>query len=243
MSSLRKSQSTIRVPSPFFDIPLPEFDDCVHQKGKSPTAFRPSGLAHEPLPIVPHEGRVPYITSDTMHRLLSGEYCHHFNEIYVVDCRFAYEFDGGHILNAMNINNPSLLKDRFFHTILSKAAIIFHCEFSQCRGPEMAAFFRKLDRKMNESSYPKLHYPNVYILQGGFSEFWRLNSADVEGTYVRMLDEAARATGELVAANAAFKENFQRAKDGLESDTVGRHAIDPSVLSPKRLWRRRITTT
>jgi len=60
----------------------------------------------------------------------------------VIDCRFDYEYQGGHINNAINITDPEVMKDFFLKdraTIerLMQTVVIFHCEFSQKRGPAM----------------------------------------------------------------------------------------------------------
>ena len=51
-----------------------------------------------------------------------------------------------------------------------RIVIIFHCEFSSKRGPRMCRFVRERDRAMNE--YPKLYYPELYILKGGYKDFF-----------------------------------------------------------------------
>ena len=53
----------------------------------------------------------------------------------------------------------------------SKKKIIFHCEFSQARGPKMYQLLRSYDREINYFQYPKLTYPNLCILEGGYSHF------------------------------------------------------------------------
>lgn len=52
-----------------------------------------------------------------------------------------------------------------------RVLLIFHCEFSSERGPRMCRFIRKRDRAINE--YPRLHYPELYILKGGYKEFFQ----------------------------------------------------------------------
>jgi len=47
--------------------------------------------------------------------------------------------------------------------------IIFYCEFSSERGPKMYNFFRSIDRRHNK--YPRLHYPHIYLLKGGYCQF------------------------------------------------------------------------
>ena len=53
----------------------------------------------------------------------------------IVDCRFDYEYEGGHIENAININDPKEMEALFFkdkETVekMMRKVIIFHCEFS-----------------------------------------------------------------------------------------------------------------
>lgn len=54
---------------------------------------------------------------------------------------------------------------------LKNKKIIFHCEFSQCRGPKLYNLFRNFDRETNFQNYPDLTYPNIYLLEGGYSLF------------------------------------------------------------------------
>lgn len=51
-----------------------------------------------------------------------------------------------------------------------RLVLVFHCEFSSERGPRMCRFVRQKDRMMN--LYPNLHYPELYILKGGYKEFF-----------------------------------------------------------------------
>jgi hypothetical protein len=49
--------------------------------------------------------------------------------------------------------------------------IIFHCEFSQKRGPRALRALRNMDREINQSRWPYIFYPEVYILEGGYRNF------------------------------------------------------------------------
>lgn len=49
--------------------------------------------------------------------------------------------------------------------------IVFHCEFSSQRGPKMWQFVRKLDRNMNIEDYPRLDFPQIFVLKGGYDQF------------------------------------------------------------------------
>ena len=50
--------------------------------------------------------------------------------------------------------------------------LIFHCEFSSERGPKMSRFLRDQDRELNKDCYPRLNYPEMYILEGGYKAFY-----------------------------------------------------------------------
>jgi hypothetical protein len=64
------------------------------------------------------------------------------------------------------------LKDRSTIEILMNTVIIFHCEFSQKRGPEMYSTLREIDRRLHMSFYPQLFFSEIYILEGGYKEFY-----------------------------------------------------------------------
>ena len=49
--------------------------------------------------------------------------------------------------------------------------LIFYCEFSSVRAVDCFSDFRSADRTFNQFRFPKLSYPNVRILRGGYFEF------------------------------------------------------------------------
>lgn len=125
------------------------------------------------------EGRhqdLKYITPEMMDEVLSGKFRDRIERCVIVDCRYPYEYEGGHIKGAVNLPleqdvEEFLLKRPIVPSSEDKRVIvIFHCEFSSERGPRMCRFVRKQDRNSNE--YPKLHYPELYILKGGYKEFF-----------------------------------------------------------------------
>jgi M-phase inducer tyrosine phosphatase len=130
-------------------------------------------------PVLPHffqEGQpdsIPRITKETLLEVLDGTYSSHYDQRMIIDCRFEYEFEGGHIDGAVNFNDKELLTSRLFEASLpGKTLLIFHCEYSAHRAPIMARHVRKQDRATNVEQYPKLSYPEVYILDGGYSKFF-----------------------------------------------------------------------
>ncbi|KNE64367.1 hypothetical protein AMAG_09393 [Allomyces macrogynus ATCC 38327] len=57
----------------------------------------------------------------------------------VIDCRFPFEYEGGHIQTAININRFEVLDAMFTKnpTPMHSTVLIFHCEFSSHRAPAM----------------------------------------------------------------------------------------------------------
>ncbi|AFM98112.1 Mitotic phase inducer phosphatase [Encephalitozoon hellem ATCC 50504] len=103
------------------------------------------------------------ISVDVAKQVIEGVY----NIDYlVIDCRFPYEFQGGHIVNAVNISSTKELGLLFRRP----KALIFHCEFSSIRAPRLAQYLRNMDRMKNP--YPLLTIPEVYVMEGGYRKFY-----------------------------------------------------------------------
>ncbi|XP_049725515.1 M-phase inducer phosphatase 2 isoform X2 [Elephas maximus indicus] len=117
-----------------------------------------------------------YISPETMVALLTGKFSNIVERFVIVDCRYPYEYEGGHIKTAVNLPlerdaENFLLQSPITACSLDKRVIlIFHCEFSSERGPRMCRFIRERDRAAND--YPSLYYPEMYILKGGYKEFF-----------------------------------------------------------------------
>ncbi|KAL4612864.1 M-phase inducer phosphatase 1-like isoform X1 [Arapaima gigas] len=162
------------------------------------------------------------VSAQTVASLLQGKYCNAVESFLIVDCRYPYEYQGGHIMGAINLHSEAQVQEVLFHNPASvlkqppwdthavraaptaphpemedspgqggstkpntadsptrvrpsppnselRKLIIFHCEFSSHRGPQLCRYLRKLDRRLNV--YPQLFYPELYILQGGYREF------------------------------------------------------------------------
>lgn len=135
---------------------------------------------------------LPRIDEHEMHKIVSGQYDSEFDDYIVIDCRFPYEFDGGHIVNAINISSKNDLEMRFInHRLLEsrKRLLIFHCEYSIFRGPTMAGHLRKADRIFNSDNYPRLLYPDIVVLEGGYKKFFDSHKEwCVPQAYVEMKD-------------------------------------------------------
>ncbi|NXL85309.1 MPIP1 phosphatase, partial [Alectura lathami] len=117
-----------------------------------------------------------YIDSEMIVAVLTGKFASFIKECVIIDCRYPYEYEGGHIKGAVNLHMEEdvenfLLKKPILPSENKRVIVVFHCEFSSERGPRMCRFVRERDRLGNE--YPNLHYPELYILKGGYRDFFQ----------------------------------------------------------------------
>lgn len=150
------------------------------------------------LPVLANSGEptaLPRIDCKTLSDVLDGQYSHIFDETMIIDCRFEYEYEGGHIDGAVNHCEREALADKLFdpytdYSSHKKTLLVFHCEYSELRAPRMAEFIRSRDRAVNEDNYPRLTYPEVYVLHGGYSSFYEsYKSRCFPQNYLRMESE------------------------------------------------------
>ena len=112
---------------------------------------------------------------------MSGAYANTIDHVTVIDCRYPYEYEGGHIEGAVNLYTKALIQAFPEDTVTSfskKHVLIFHCEFSLERGPKIVRHLRALDREANQDSYPRLNFPEVYLMEGGYKAFYELHHVD-----------------------------------------------------------------
>uniref|UniRef100_A0A8R1E1V9 M-phase inducer phosphatase n=1 Tax=Caenorhabditis japonica TaxID=281687 RepID=A0A8R1E1V9_CAEJA len=140
------------------------------------------------------------ITAKTLCEVMNGMSRNAFDEKYVlIDCRYPFEYQGGHIRNAINFYNRDNVAQLFFddqgNRVINKIPI-FYCEFSQKRGPSMAYALRADDRKRNIKIYPRCTYEEMYVLDQGFRNFHKVAASNEsnhlvepnEYEYVEMTD-------------------------------------------------------
>jgi len=125
--------------------------------------------AHPSLPIESSQNGMRYICPSTVCNLLEGRYEKKF---FIIDCRFDYEFDGGHIQDAINIKTEEEVESTLLREPSEEIMLVFHCEFSSHRAPRLYQYLRKKDRELHTESYPKLFYPELYVIQGGYKRFF-----------------------------------------------------------------------
>eukprot|EP00457_Paulinella_chromatophora_P000788 gb/GEZN01000788.1/.p1 GENE.gb/GEZN01000788.1/~~gb/GEZN01000788.1/.p1 ORF type:complete len:1042 (+),score=139.30 gb/GEZN01000788.1/:175-3300(+) len=146
------------------------------------------------LPSIPRGAAEPIkrVSADTIAAVLRGEYSEQLQRVYILDCRYEYEYAGGHIIGAIHMDSRERL-EHFLEEKLRessptcKLGIVFHCEFSSNRAPFASRIFRELDRQAHE--YPQLGFPEVVILEGGYREFFKsFPSLCTPQAYVSMWD-------------------------------------------------------
>ncbi|KAF7287789.1 hypothetical protein GWI33_003420 [Rhynchophorus ferrugineus] len=127
------------------------------------------------------------INGSTLRKLMRGEYSDKVTTFKIVDCRYPYEYEGGHITGAMNVYTHNQC-EQLLEDCIGVDILIFHCEFSAERGPNLSRHLRKEDRRRNAESYPFLCFPEVYILEGGYNKFYSEDSSYCSpNKYVQMI--------------------------------------------------------
>ncbi|XP_052792009.1 M-phase inducer phosphatase 1-like [Mya arenaria] len=112
----------------------------------------------------------PEILADVIHGCFNDV----IGDVTIIDCRYPYEFEGGHIRGAVNCYTKDDVNSLLQKPVADdkRHVLIFHCEFSSERGPKMYRFLRAQDRMLNSDSYPRLNFPEVYLLHGGYKAFF-----------------------------------------------------------------------
>ncbi|XP_062510423.1 M-phase inducer phosphatase-like [Corticium candelabrum] len=178
--------------NPFFTHEVSPIRRCYSMPFTSPLIDQAFGIGCEDadligdftkphaLPIVNSNKALKNITVQTLSELMNQEYESEIGRYVIVDCRYPFEYSGGHIKGSKNL----YLKDQIEHFFMQeplklpqdgrRLVIIFHCEFSSERGPTMCKYLRERDRSFHASKldYPTLYYPEMYLLFGGYKVFY-----------------------------------------------------------------------
>ena len=96
------------------------------------------------LPVVVDNRNLRAISAHTVADVLQGRYEDKVSTCTFVDCRYPFEYEGGHIPGAMNLYTKEHItevfikgtdcRDQATHTA-GRNIVIFYCEFSMMRGP------------------------------------------------------------------------------------------------------------
>jgi len=166
----------------------------------------PDGSRLYGLPTMSSGSKHPNLrsmTSDTLADVVNGKHKDIINSCRIIDARYAFEFEGGHIKGAENWQHGE--DDTFLKAFLpeqpltstptlnltdndKRDILVFHCEFSSQRGPDFYNKLRESDRNLNMSVYPALVYPECYLLHLGYKEFYKHYPELCTGRYTEMVD-------------------------------------------------------
>jgi len=161
-----------------------------------------------------------------------------YDRVHVLDARFEYEYDGGHIGGAINVTTHAQAEDMLVKCVQgvplnaapaaavaassspvpartgSRVCVLIHCEFSKKRGPKCFSFLRQRDRMLNTHTYPGLHFPEMYVIAGGYLAFFTQNTAasSADSSPISAKPLAAAAAGAAQSsAPAAMSSSLARA--------------------------------
>ncbi|XP_055954624.1 M-phase inducer phosphatase 1-A-like [Patella vulgata] len=169
-----------------------------------------------------HGGYKTFYEHNQLTDLFGGEYNQFHTSFTIIDCRYPYEYNGGHIQGAVNIYTKQSIDVLLQRSEKNRPQIlIFHCEFSSQRAPTLLRYLRSQDRVLNSQNYPRLYYPEVYILHGGYKTFYEHNQDLCHpSSYVPMLHEDYRS--ELHHIRTVTKSQTEREKTRGKSKTMSR---------------------
>ncbi|KAG0139452.1 hypothetical protein CROQUDRAFT_54704 [Cronartium quercuum f. sp. fusiforme G11] len=174
---------------------------------------------------VPQDG-LKRINGQSLDDLLMGKYEKVISKVLVIDCRSQYEYEGGHIKGAVNVDSKSVVDQMFFgqdgvkmdldetdddgkvkkKKVEKKKVLVFHCEFSSVRGPATALYLRETDRRLHGTDSKDLMYSEVYVLEGGYKAYHVSSPEHCEGRHLPM-------PSEFNAGNPNFDINQFRLKE------------------------------
>ena len=151
VSHVRKPSNPLQRPRKQFRRSLSMFEHPEDVMKQEKAAFSAATLESimdiDDLPTLrlPHfnsdEESLPRITKDTMVDVLDGKYGQCYERSIIIDCRFEYEYEGGHINGAINVNDKERLATQLFESLpQERTLLIFHCEYSAHRAPIMCVW-------------------------------------------------------------------------------------------------------
>ncbi|KAG9412359.1 cell division cycle- protein [Aphanomyces cochlioides] len=203
------------------NIPPPEMHASLNRSLSSPGPLADVEVYTPLLPVIKSTKHpdLNVLAPSTVKKLINGD----FDSVlkggfHLVDCRFKHEYNGGTLQGAKSLALPQDVEKEFFNPPLkssSHTALIFFCEFSAKRAPKMARHVRNLDRRLHAEVYPKLHYPELYVIDGGYKHcFESIQDLCEPCAYVPMThkDHADACKKELSALRASWKRHQSSSK-------------------------------
>jgi rhodanese-related sulfurtransferase len=104
----------------------------------------------------------------------------------MVDCRWDYEYNAGSIISAVNYTDGVQLRQDLVYDALNGTGpvdedteIVFYCEYSKVRAAKMSDYLRRAYQLYGGEGLGK-----VYLLDGGFNQFYGQFAGLTTGTYL-----------------------------------------------------------
>eukprot|EP00166_Cyanidium_caldarium_P003684 ctg_3592.g715 len=194
-------------------------DDAVDGTPARKPGTRPYA---RPSPVRTSAGVVERVTPAQVLQWMSGPFPHSRRRLLLVDCRYPYEYEAGHVRGAINAYTPEQAYAHLFPDMTAAAAdtdappspcdtVIFYCEYSSQRAPKMYQAVRSLDRELHLHRYPYLQYPRLLVMEGGYRAAYRqFGTALCDGQYRRMCEDTAMRDGARLWGRARRSSSFAR---------------------------------
>lgn len=202
-------------------IPIPDLDDFDNNELHSLY-----GVHDNAQTIIQMSERGDFVTISPqfLNKWISGDVTMPYDQLVIIDARFDYEFQGGHISGAINVNNSKMMMHIFKRFEGKNAAFVFHCEFSHDRAPNLMNKFRIYDR--SQHIYPNLTHKHLFLLSGGYSKFFELYKDKTTGSYLPMRDENHVANGDLKRSYSKYNSDNTEQRRNLihrfhSTDSIG----------------------
>ena len=77
---------------------------------------------------------------------------------------------------------------------------------------------RQLDREIHKNFYPQLFYTEIYLLEGGFKEFYTDHPQLCVGTYTPMKDSQFKSEGKEMFQECIIKQSLKFQKQSSFKD-------------------------
>ena len=123
-----------------------EIKNAVHKMSVCPDLIGDSFCTHVLPTTLDGRNGIRSISAETLADVLKGDFKDVIERCIIVDARYPYEFQQGHIRGALNLYTPDHIDVELLEGIDKKVAqrestkrtvLVFHCEFSSDRGPRL----------------------------------------------------------------------------------------------------------
>ncbi|KAF8061560.1 hypothetical protein FPV67DRAFT_1452491 [Lyophyllum atratum] len=151
-------------------------------------------------------------------------------DFHIIDCRFDYEYAGGHIPGAVNINTTAAVEELLLGPSLTKPRPSTSGDSIKKTYPgfPLAKHLRAKDRAMNNHVYPKIHFPEVYILEGGYCQYFKTSPLRCEPPAYVTMDDPTHAASRREDLDQFRKARFGRHKSYAYGEVPSKTSVSQS---------------